>query len=134
MQPPRVVLGTHVDGGLAPAVAAIVERGVRRRPSLANSLLLEVELRIEGPYPPIRVEFGPRVVLVEDLPANAPSLRVEGSLADLVSLMTAPVGIGGVPSLMRTRGRAALGKVAFGRVRIEGRIGELRRLLALLRF
>jgi hypothetical protein len=128
-----VVLGRHHDGGLAPAVVAIVERGVARDPALAASLLLEIEVRVEEPYPPVRIVFVPGTVLVEDEPGEAPELRVEGRIGDLVSLLVAPVGFGGVPSLARAKGRAALGKVVFGHVRIEGRLSQLRRLLALLR-
>jgi hypothetical protein len=42
--------------------------------------------------------------------------------------------LGGMPSLMNARGRAALGKVVFGQVRIEGRLGLMRRLLGVMRF
>jgi hypothetical protein len=130
--PPHVRLGTIAEGGVAPAVAAIVERGVRRRPSLAAGLRAEVELQIEGPYPPVRIAFGDRLVLVEDGPGVAPDIRVEGGLTDLVSMMVAPL-LGGVPNVMNAKGRAALGKVALGHVRIEGRLGLMRRLLAIVR-
>jgi hypothetical protein len=130
---PQVKLGVVASGGLAPAIAAIVERNVRRRPALAMALRAEIELKVEGPYPPTRIVFGDRLVLVEDGPAVAPDLRVEGALTDLVSMMVAPL-IGGVPHPMKAGGRAALGKVAFGHLRVEGRIGLMRRLLALMRF
>jgi hypothetical protein len=132
--PPHVRLGNVAEGGIAPAVAAIVERGVRRRPALAAGLSIEVELNVEGPYPPVRIVFGERLVLVEDGPATAPDIRVEGGLTDLISMMIAPIGFGGVPSLINARGRAALGKVVLGHVRIEGRLGLMRRLLGLMRF
>lgn len=83
-------------------------------------------------YPPVRIVFGERMVLVEDGPAVAPDLRVRGALPDLVSLMVAPL-LGGVPSPINARGRAALGMVALGRVRIEGRLGMMRRMLSLIR-
>jgi hypothetical protein len=132
--PPHVRLGNLAEGGIAPAVAAIVERGVRRRPALATGLKIEVELGIDGPYPPVRIVFGERLVLVEDGPATAPDLKVEGGLTDLISMMVAPIGFGGVPSLINPKGRAALGKVVLGHVRIEGRLGLMRRLLGLMRF
>jgi hypothetical protein len=131
VRPPQVRLGTLVEGGLAPAVMAVVERGVRRRPALASSIRAEIELHLDA-YPPCRVVFGDRLVLVEDGLATAPDLRVEGALPDLISLMVAPL-VGGVPNPINARGRAALGMVAFGRVRIEGRIGMMRRLLGVLR-
>jgi hypothetical protein len=132
VRPPQVRLGTLAEGGLAPALMAIVERGVRRRPVLASRIRAEIELVLEEDYPPVRIVFGDRLVLVEDGPAVAPDIRIEGTLPDLISLMVAPL-LGGVPSPINARGRAALGKVAVGRVRIEGRIGLMRRLLAVIR-
>ena len=132
LQPPSVKLGQLVEGGLAPAIMAIVERGVQHRPALASSLTGEIELCFEERYPPVRVVFGERIVLVEDGAAAAPDLRIDGSLADQISLMVAPL-LGGVPSPINSRGRAALGMVAGGRVRIEGRIGLMRQFLRVIR-
>ena len=73
-------LGTLLDGGLAPAIMAIVERGVQRRPAQARALRLEVELQMEESYPPVRIVFGEDEVLVEDGPGAAPGLRVSGAL------------------------------------------------------
>ena len=72
------------------------------------------------------------MVLVEDGPARDPALWVEGELADLISLLVAPLA-GGVPLPITARGRTALGMVATRRVRIRGRLGLLRRLLAVIR-
>jgi hypothetical protein len=72
-------------------------------------------------------------VLVEDGPATSPRLRIEGALPDLVSLLSTPVAIGGVPNPITPRGRAALSKVATGRVRFEGPLALRREILALLR-
>jgi hypothetical protein len=127
-----VRLGLLAEGGIAPAVAAIVERGVRRRPALAAGVNAEIELKVEGPYPPVRIVFGERLVLVEDGPGVAPDLRVEGELTDLISIMVTPL-IRGLPSPINPRGRAALGKVVLGHVRVEGRVGLMRRLLGILR-
>ncbi|MBO0769164.1 MAG: hypothetical protein J2O48_10830 [Solirubrobacterales bacterium] len=128
---PLVQIGRIQDGGLAPAVAAIVERGVRRRPQLAPGEL-EVELKVEGPYPATRILFSGSKVLVEDAHAEAPQLRVEGPLTDLIHLMSAPVAVFGLPNPIRPHGRAALSKVATGRVRFEGPMALRRRLLQLL--
>ncbi|MGA8333694.1 MAG: hypothetical protein WB761_03040, partial [Solirubrobacteraceae bacterium] len=118
--------------GLAPAIMAIVERGVQRRPAQARALRLEVELQMEESYPPVRIVFGEHEVLVEDGPAAAPGLRVSGSLPDLVALMIAPT-IRGVPSPMDARGRAAISLFASRRVRIQGRIGALRSFVGVIR-
>jgi hypothetical protein len=128
---PEVRLGTLAEGGLAPAIMAIVERGVNRRPDQARALAIEVELRMEESYPPVRIVFGD-VVVVEDGPAHDPALRISGALADLVALLVTPL-VGGVPSPMNTRGRAALGMLASRRVRIQGSLGLMRSFLGVIR-
>ncbi len=131
-KPPQVRLGALADGGLAPALMAIIERGARRRPALANGVRAEVELDFEEDFPPVRVVFGDRLVLVEDGPGVAPDLRVKGSMPDLIKLMVTPL-LGGLPNPIDARGRAALGMVAVGRVQIEGRLSLMRRLISLIR-
>jgi hypothetical protein len=129
---PEVRLGALADGGLAPAIMAIVERGVTRRPAQARALRIEVELRMEESYPPVRIVFGPDFVLVEDGPAAAPALRISGALSDMVALLVAPL-LGGVPNPMDPRGRAALAMFASGRVRIQGGLGLMRSFLGVVR-
>jgi hypothetical protein len=126
---PAVRLGERIDGGLAPAILAIVERGIHHRPALAARIRAEVELSTAGDFPPVRIVFADGHVLVEDGPARRPDIRVEGSLPDLISLMVAPL-LGG---RQIARGRSAIGMVVLRRVRIEGRLGLLRRLLALIK-
>jgi hypothetical protein len=128
--PPNVALGELIDGGLAPAIMAIVDRGVRRKPQLASGLDAEVELVMPG-HPPVRISFGEPLVRVEDGAASRPDLRVSGALPDLVALMVAPL-VGGVPNPIDRRGRAAIGMVAAGRIRVEGRLALLRRFLELI--
>jgi len=127
-----VRLGNLDEDGLAPAIMAVIDRGVRQRPALANALRAEIELDFEEDYPPVHILFAERLVLVEDGPGAAPNLRIHGALGDLVGLMVTPL-LGGVPSPIKPRGRAVLGMVAFGRVRIEGRLGLMRQFLALIR-
>jgi hypothetical protein len=127
-----VRLGALVEGGLAPAILAVVERGVRHRPALAASLEAEIELALDEAVVPIRIVFAGSSVLVEDGTSEAPDLRISGTLSDLTSLMVTPL-VRGVPSPMRARGRAALGLVAGGRVRVTGRMGLMRRFLQLIR-
>jgi hypothetical protein len=129
---PEVRLGALAEGGLAPAIMAIVERGVARRPDQARALRIEVELRMEGSYPPVRITFGEDVVLVEDGPGQAPALRITGALPDLVALLVTPLW-GGVPNPIDARGRAALGMFASRRVRIQGRMGLMRSFLGVVR-
>jgi len=128
----QVKLGAIEPGGVAPAIMAIVDRGVQRRPELAEGLHAEIELNVEDRYPPVRIVFGKEAVRVEDGAAEAPDLRVSGTLPDLVSLMVAPL-VGGVPNPMAAKGRAALGMVALRRVKVEGRLPLLRRFLGVIR-
>jgi hypothetical protein len=118
-------------GGVAPAIMAIVDRGVRRRPELSTGLRAEIELDMGTGYPPVRIVFGDGAVLVEDAAGERPDLRVSGQLPDLVSLMVAPL-VGGLPNPINARGRAALGMVALRRVRVEGPFRLLRRFLGLI--
>jgi hypothetical protein len=129
---PTVELGRVTEGGVAPAIMAIVDRGVRARPALADDLRAEIELKFEERYPPVRIVFADKLVLVEDGSASEPDLRVSGTLPDLVTLMVAPL-VGGLPNPMAGRGRSAIGKVAFRRVRVEGRLALLRRFLGVIR-
>ncbi|MGO9497063.1 MAG: hypothetical protein ACLQA5_10225 [Solirubrobacteraceae bacterium] len=129
---PEVRLGTLVDGGLAPAIMAIVDRGVQRHPGQARALRLEVELQMEESYPPVRIVFGDDGVVVEDGPAPAPGLRIIGTLPDLAALMVAPL-VGGLPNPIDARGRAAFGMFASRRVRIQGGLGPLRRFLEIVK-
>jgi hypothetical protein len=130
--PPAVRLGEIQPGGLAPAILAIVERGVHHRPALAHTYIAVVELAIDEPYPPVRIAFTGTHITVEDGPAAAPDLRISGTLTDLVSLMVVPL-VKGVPSPIRGRGWAALGLVAQGRIRVEGRLALMRRFLQIIR-
>jgi len=129
---PEVRLGTLREGGLAPAIMALVERGVQQRPDQARALRLEIELQLEDIYPPVRIVFADDGVLVEDGPAVAPGLRITGSLPDLAAMMVAPT-LGGVPSPIDPRGRAAIGLFTSRRVRIQGRVGALRSFVSLIR-
>ena len=129
---PEVRLGALREGGLAPAIMALIERGVKERPDQARALRLEVELQLEDVYPPVRILFGEDGVLVEDGPAAAPGLRITGSLPDLAAMMVAPT-LGGVPSPMDRRGRTAIGLFTSRRVRIQGRVGALRSFVSVIR-
>ena len=127
-----MTLGNLAPGGLAPAIMAIVERGVQRRPAHARSLRAEVELTMDEGYPPVRIVFGEQLVLIEDAEAVEPDLRIMGSLPDLISLMVAPL-VAGLPVPISARGRAAFGIVVGRRVRVEGRLRLMRHLLILIR-
>jgi hypothetical protein len=128
---PEVKLGRLQEGGVAPAIMAIVDRGVSRRPHLASGLYAEIELDMGSRYPQVRIAFENGTVLVEDAEAERPDLRISGQLPDLVSLMVMPL-VGGLPNPIDRRGRAALGLLAFRRVRVEGKLALMRRFLGVI--
>ena len=128
---PPVRLGSLQDGGIAPAVHALVEQGVTRRPELAEGMDGEVELRWQEGWPPVRIWFGGRAIVVSDGKPPTPDLVVCAKLPDLVAVTAAPL-VGGVPKPTDPRGRAALRALANGTVRLEGSRGLGRKLLTLL--
>lgn len=114
----------------------LIERGAQRRPDAARSLRGRIELRFAEDFAPIRIACGADGILVEDAKAGdsddwTPDLVIGGSLPDVVQLASAPL-MGGVPKLTDRRGRAALARVAGGRIRIEGSPLLARRFLRLL--
>lgn len=133
---PQVRLGAIRDGGIAPSVFALVERGAELRPHAARALTGRVAVIVfdEG-YAPTRIAFERDEIVVEDAGDEAepsPDVVISGPLPEIVSLTAAPL-VGGVPKLTTRAGRAALGSVASGRVRIKGRRAVARKLLVLLR-
>jgi hypothetical protein len=130
---PGVTLGNVASNGISASVFGLVERGTLKRPKLAQALDGVVELRFAEDYAPVRLDFSGVDVLVEDAAGrrSTPDLVIHGSLPDIVQLAAAPL-IGGVPKPTHKRGRAAIARVANGKVRIEGSPLLARRLLKLL--
>jgi hypothetical protein len=126
-----VRLGPLADGGIAPSLFALVERGARLRPELAAGLRGQVELRFTEVEVPVTILFGENDIRVEDGPATDPALLVAGRLADVVLLTSVPL-TRGVPRPTNPRGRQALRRLADKRVRMEGSRLLGRRLLELL--
>ncbi len=124
-------LGELARDGIAPGIYALVARGVERKPELARRIVGEFEFHFAEGFAPVRMAFSGDDVLVEDGESTAPDLVVSGRLPDVVALTVAPK-IGGVPSPLGRRGRAALGNLATGRVQIVGNRMLGRRLLALM--
>jgi hypothetical protein len=132
---PQVRLGRMVEDGVAPSILGLIERGVSRDPGLAAQMRGRVVFRFEEDFSPMRINFRPRGVVVEDGDLRKPDLVIAGRLPDIVHFATVPTLRGrlhGLPDPRRARGRAALGRLASGRVRIEGDNALARRLLRLL--
>jgi hypothetical protein len=128
---PRLRLGTLDPGGIAPTVFALIERGVERRPNLARRVRGRIELRFDEEISPARIHFAGSEIVIEDGRWHEADLVVSGRLPDIARLTASPL-VGGVPNPATRRGRAALARLANGRVRIAGDRALGRRLLALL--
>ena len=129
---PEVRLGQTVADGIAPSMFALLDRGVRRRPELASQLQGKAVIRFREEIAPVRISFGQRVIRVEDGDVRSPDLVVTGSLPHVVQLTVTPMVRFGIPDFRDSRGRAALLRVAFGRVRLGGDLALARKLLEMM--
>jgi hypothetical protein len=140
----EVKLGDQASNGISAAMFGLIERGAHKRPRIAKAVRGTVELRFKEDFAPVRVTFGARVIVIEDVVEppeegtkrrrkrpNPADLVISGNLPDIVQLASAPL-FGGVPKPTDARGRGALARLAGGRVRIEGNPLLARRLLKLL--
>ena len=128
---PEVKLGQTVSHGIAPSMFALLDRGVIRRPDLAGAIEGKVVIRFREEISPVRVTFGRRVIRVEDGDLRHPDVVITGSLPHVVQLTMTPMRLG-VPDFRDARGRAALLRVASGRVRLRGDIQLARRMLEMM--
>jgi len=94
-----------------------------------------VVFRFAEEFSPLRIAFRPRTVVIEDGDLRKPDLVIAGRLPDIVHMATVPTlggRLGGLPDPRQARGRRALGRLASGRVRVDGDGALARRLLRLL--
>lgn len=125
---PRVTLGRFGEASIAATIYAVVDRAATLRPDVAAELAgTSIRLELGDAYWPVRVRFEHDEVVVEDDDTGVADLVVRGTLPDLQTLLTAPL-TKGVP-----RSRAALSRLADGRVQLDGPLVVGRRLLRLLR-
>ena len=132
---PTVRLGRMVPDGVSPSIFGLVERGIAREPGLVAVMRGRVVFRFDEDFSPLRINFRPKSVVVEDGDLRKPDLVIAGRLPDIVHFATVPMLSGrllGVPDPRAPGGRAALGKLASGRVQMEGDRALARRLLRLL--
>lgn len=134
-KPPKVRLGRIVENGVAPSILGLIERGIARDPELAHGMRGRVVFRFRDDFSPLRISFRPRSVLIEDGDLRKPDLVISGTLPDIVHFATVPMLGGrlhGVPDPRAPHGRRALGRLASGRVHVEGDTTLARRLMRLL--
>jgi hypothetical protein len=132
---PRVRLGKLTEDGVAPSIFGLIERGIAREPELVGLMRGRVVFRFAEDFSPLRISFRPKTVVVEDGDLRKPDLAITGSLPDIVHFATVPTLGGrlhGVPDPRVPRGRAALRRIADGRVRVDGDSVLARRVLRLL--
>lgn len=132
VRPPSVRIGRTRRDGIAPSIFALVERGALKRPALAASIEGCVAIRFRDGFGAVTISFAPDGIVIEDVDAARPDVVVAAGLADVVLLTTAPLRMG-LPSPTNGRGRAVLGKMATGRIRLAGDMGLARQLLELMR-
>ena len=124
-----------VEDGVAPSILGLIERGIAREPELASEIRGRVVFRFREDFSPLRVSFRPKTVVVEDGDLRKPDLVIAGRLPDIVHFATVPMlsgRLGGVPDPRAARGRAALARLASGRVHIVGDTALARRVMRLL--
>lgn len=128
----RVELGEVGDRSVAATVYGLVDRGVRLRPALAAEMAGSVRMTFAEGFAPVRVRFGGgKAVVGDDRSTEAVDLEVQAALTDFVLCVSAPL-TGGVPRPTSRVGRAALARIADGRVDFVGSIALARRLLRLM--
>lgn len=131
---PTVRLGHLADDSIAASVYVLVCHGVALRPQLAHSMQASIVLRFPDGYSPVRIDFRGDEIKVgddEDGDDRAHDLEITGRLGDVNALIAAPLA-GGLPKPTTPRGRAAIGRLADGRVEFDGPLRLARKLLKLL--
>lgn len=130
---PLIALGSCREHSVSASIYAIVDRGAQLRPALARELRGSVVFEFSEGYAGTRIDFCGERIDVADASADdrAHDLLIQGSLPDIVALLAAPLA-GGLPKPTSTAGRAALARLADGRVEIDGPLRLARGLTRLL--
>ena len=123
----HVKLGHCGEASIAATVFALIDRAATQRPEVVADLHgTTVKLHLGESYWPVRVRFDRNEVEVSDDDGGPADLVLRGTLPDLQTLLTAPL-MRGVP-----RSKAALARLADGRVQLDGPMTIGRNLLRLL--
>ena len=128
-----VTLGRVGARSVAATIYGLVDRGSTLRPDLAAQLEGRIVIAFQEDYADVLVECGPAAIHVADHDGDAPDadLEIRAAVADFNVLVAAPLAAG-LPKPTDRRGRAALARVADGRVEFRGSITLARRFLRLL--
>lgn len=131
MARPRVELREVGDRSVAATVYGLLDRGVGLRPEVAAATEGKVRITFAEGYAPVLIVFGGGQIDVGDDAGGEVDLEVQAALTDFVLCVSAPLA-GGVPKPTSRTGRAALARIADGRVDFTGKLGLARRLLQLM--
>jgi hypothetical protein len=126
-----VSLGATGDNSIAAAIFAMVDRAVSLRPEAAAELTGRIRLVFDEGFTPVVVDGEEACIVVGDDDGRPVEAEIAAPLVDHVKLITTPLARG-VPSPFKREGRAALGKLAGGHVRIGGSRGLALKFLRLL--
>ena len=134
---PKVRLGRTGGGSISAAVFAFIEKvRINLPPSPvqhARALRGSVLLRFSEDYQAVEIDLRGEEILVADAREadRAHDLVVEGAFHDFAALIAAPL-TGGLPRPTTAIGRAALARLADGRIELEGPLRLARGLLRLI--
>ena len=120
---PEVVLADAEPNGLARMLAGLLEGNLARRPERAALLrpaVVEVDATDAGVAVTVRLD-AERVRVSNGTGGPRPDVRVRASGHDLLALSAAPLRFG-FPDPFRRQGRAVLGRIASGEVRVWGMV------------
>ncbi|MEX2204037.1 MAG: hypothetical protein WD965_08095 [Actinomycetota bacterium] len=120
---PEVVLADAEPNGLARMLAGLLEANLARRPERAALLrpaVVEVDAADAGVAVTVRLD-GERVRVSNGIGGPRPDVRVRARGHDLLALSAAPLRFG-FPDPFRREGRAVLGRIASGKVRVSGMV------------
>jgi hypothetical protein len=126
-----VSLGATRENSIAAAIFAMVDRSVALRPEIAAELQGRIRLVFDEGFHPVVVDADAPGIVVSDDDGEPVHAEIAAPLSDHVRLITSPL-TKGLPSPFKREGRAALGRLAGGHVRIGGSRGLALQLLKLL--
>lgn len=131
-----VVFADEHPNGLATMIGGLIEANLRHHPDRVELLLpAVVDLEAVDAEVVVSIRIAPDLVTIANGRSNPRAdLRIRADSMSLVELAATPLRLG-LPDALHREGRVVAGKVASGRIRIDGMLRHprtLRRLTRLL--